>query len=545
MENRDNRDSNSNKKTGGDNAANNEVLPHGYNHGESGYGTGFGSFRSNNENRDSNSRGGDGYSPYSNADEIRITNTVYNRVIAKITTAILNKLNGGSGSSGLSYYVQIFSGILSIIFCICMIYILFGDKKKGRMGRGDDPYKMIEYKITKDPEEIKDFSYESLDAFKYEVMLNKLDVVEKVANKMFKQSRWIKKLSNERLHTILSPPSMTYFLTGPPGTGKTMFARTVARRLSDKLIEHRKEEAKKKLEASKGDNNSNGPINKNDPNNNDPNPVKSSGQGGKPKFGRFGAKGLLPNNNNEPRPGVTTENEIKGGNNEPQPEAKTKKGDKTEKDESRIRMIYITPGDIYDKYVGNTEKKIKKLFEQVRALSYDDTATIIMFDEAEALFRSREELKESSAMSFGSAVSQFLTEIGTHPKVIQPIYLFFATNMKELIDKAIKRRIGVAIPFHNPTKNERKQLINGVFKKITSINMEEKYQDILEFLVDASDGVSHANITKSIMANMDYDFDGEFLSFCTKDAIREFYTSSEKPVPADIEQKLNRYKDVL
>src|SRR6267142_2030485 len=65
--------------------------------------------------------------------------------------------------------------------------------------------------------------------------------------------------------------------------------------------------------------------------------------------------------------------------------------------------------ELLNKYVGETERKIREVFQQAREKAADDVPVVIFFDEMDALFRTRGSGISSDMES--TIVPQFLTEV--------------------------------------------------------------------------------------------------------------------------------------
>lgn len=100
------------------------------------------------------------------------------------------------------------------------------------------------------------------------------------------------------------------------------------------------------------------------------------------------------------------------------------------------------------KYIGETQKNLSSLFEQAR-----DMQVLLFFDEADAFFSRRTEVKDSHDRHSNSEVAHLLQELEEYDGIT-----ILATNLKDNIDDAFKRRIKMMIPFFMPGKENRKKL---------------------------------------------------------------------------------------
>ena len=110
-----------------------------------------------------------------------------------------------------------------------------------------------------------------------------------------------------------------------------------------------------------------------------------------------------------------------------------------------IPVNRISSADIYERYYGETEKKLSKAFETAVA----DRA-LLFFDEADSLCWEREEGRQSLEIRLVNIMLQFLDE--------RKCVVVFATNFKQKLDPALFRRIDVMLTFPFPEAPQREAL---------------------------------------------------------------------------------------
>jgi len=105
--------------------------------------------------------------------------------------------------------------------------------------------------------------------------------------------------------------------------------------------------------------------------------------------------------------------------------------------------------EIVSKWVGETEKNIKKVFELARV-----SHAMLFFDEADALFSARvSETRTSNDRYANMEVNLLLQEIERFPGVC-----ILTTNTFGILDKALVRRIQYRVTFHEPDLEQRKRI---------------------------------------------------------------------------------------
>ena len=143
--------------------------------------------------------------------------------------------------------------------------------------------------------------------------------------------------------------------------------------------------------------------------------------------------------------------------------------------------------DISSKWVGESERNIKNLFDTAR----QHKTAVIFFDEFDSIASSR---KDDNSASRNSVVNELLTQIqGFNDSDNSTLLLIAATNKPWLIDSALLRpgRFGERICVPLPDKKSRKYLIDMCLKDIPiSKNLD------IDKIVEYTEGFSGADITE-------------------------------------------------
>ena len=113
------------------------------------------------------------------------------------------------------------------------------------------------------------------------------------------------------------------------------------------------------------------------------------------------------------------------------------------------RDIYkIDLSMVVSKYIGETEKNLEMLFARA-----EDKGWILFFDEADALFGKRTNVRDAHDKYANQEVSYLLQRIEDYDGLI-----ILATNMKSNIDDAFMRRFNAILKFPFPDAEERAQI---------------------------------------------------------------------------------------
>lgn len=123
---------------------------------------------------------------------------------------------------------------------------------------------------------------------------------------------------------------------------------------------------------------------------------------------------------------------------------------------------------IVSKYIGETEKNLTKIFDRA-----ENKKWILFFDEADALFGKRTQVKDAHDRYANQEVSFLLQRVEDYNGLV-----ILATNLKTNIDEAFARRFQSIIDFPMPKVNERLQLWTNTFSTKTFFDEKVDLQRI-------------------------------------------------------------------
>ena len=125
--------------------------------------------------------------------------------------------------------------------------------------------------------------------------------------------------------------------------------------------------------------------------------------------------------------------------------------------ELKLNLYRIDLSQVVSKYIGETEKNLRKLFDAA-----EDGGTILFFDEADALFGKRSEVKDSHDRYANIEINYLLQRMEAYRGLA-----ILATNMKSALDPAFMRRLRFIVNFAFPDIPERKRIWERAFPKET------------------------------------------------------------------------------
>jgi ATPase family associated with various cellular activities (AAA)/Winged helix domain, variant len=121
--------------------------------------------------------------------------------------------------------------------------------------------------------------------------------------------------------------------------------------------------------------------------------------------------------------------------------------------ELRLNLYRIDLSAVVSKYIGETEKNLRRLFDAA-----EDGGAILFFDEADALFGKRSEVKDSHDRYANIEINYLLQRMEAYRGLA-----ILATNMKSALDPAFMRRLRFVVGFPFPRAAERKIIWQKVF----------------------------------------------------------------------------------
>jgi hypothetical protein len=119
----------------------------------------------------------------------------------------------------------------------------------------------------------------------------------------------------------------------------------------------------------------------------------------------------------------------------------------------RLNLYRIDLSAVVNKYIGETEKNLCRLFDAA-----EDGGAILFFDEADALFGKRSEVKDSHDRYANIEINYLLQRIESYRGLA-----ILATNMKSALDSAFLRRLRFIVNFPFPGVADRRCLWEKVF----------------------------------------------------------------------------------
>jgi proteasome-associated ATPase len=160
-----------------------------------------------------------------------------------------------------------------------------------------------------------------------------------------------------------------------------------------------------------------------------------------------------------------------------------KVADKIGEGKGRSYFINIKGPELLNKYVGETERQIRMVFQRAREKSEEGWPVIVFFDEMDSMFRTRGSGISSDMES--TIVPQLLAEIDG-VEGLKNVIVIGATNREDLIDPAILRpgRLDVKIKIERPNARAAQQIFARYLTDEIPIAAGEQVPTMIERTVE-------------------------------------------------------------
>jgi hypothetical protein len=127
--------------------------------------------------------------------------------------------------------------------------------------------------------------------------------------------------------------------------------------------------------------------------------------------------------------------------------------------ELRLDLFRIDLSQVISKYIGETEKNLSRVFDAA-----EQGAAVLLFDEADALFGKRTEVKDSHDRYANCEVSYLLQRMEAYRGLA-----ILTTNRKSFLDQAFLRRLRFVVEFPFPEASQRAEIWRRIFPSRTPV----------------------------------------------------------------------------
>ena len=126
----------------------------------------------------------------------------------------------------------------------------------------------------------------------------------------------------------------------------------------------------------------------------------------------------------------------------------------------RLELHRIDLAGVVSKYIGETEKNLRRVFDAA-----ESSGAILLFDEADALFGTRTEVRDSHDRYANVEINYLLQRMEDYGGLA-----ILATNRRAALDPAFLRRLRFVIEFPFPGQDERRRIWERVFPPAAALD---------------------------------------------------------------------------
>lgn len=155
------------------------------------------------------------------------------------------------------------------------------------------------------------------------------------------------------------------------------------------------------------------------------------------------------------------------------------------------RPLYrVDLSQIFDRYVGETEKNLARIFDAAEA-----GRVVMLFDEADALFSQRSEVKSSNDRYANLEVNYLLQKMEEHRGIV-----ILTTNLDSSIDVAFRRRIRFTVHFPFPDEDTRAHLWRSMIPRKSDVEADIDWGRLARSYELAGGGIKNAVLRAAFLA---------------------------------------------
>ncbi|RZN38370.1 MAG: ATP-binding protein, partial [Methanophagales archaeon ANME-1-THS] len=161
--------------------------------------------------------------------------------------------------------------------------------------------------------------------------------------------------------------------------------------------------------------------------------------------------------------------------------------------ELHLDLYKIDLSMVVSKYIGETEKNLSHIFKEA-----EQSNAILFFDEADALFGKRSEVRDSHDRYANIEISYLLQKMEENEGIV-----ILATNLSQNIDDAFKRRMHFTIEFPFPEEEYRYKIWKSLFPKEAPRADDIDFEFLAKKLVIAGGNIKNIVVTAAFLAAED------------------------------------------
>ena len=197
--------------------------------------------------------------------------------------------------------------------------------------------------------------------------------------------------------------------------------------------------------------------------------------------------------------------------------------------ELNMEMYKINISQVVSKYIGETEKNLNAVFREAR-----NSNCILFFDECDALFSKRSEVKDAHDRNANVEVAFLLQQIEEHDGVC-----ILASNLTQNIDAAFMRRITYVVHFPFPEPATRKEIYLRTIPKDAPIDDDIDWDFIAEKFNITGGHIKNIVLSAAFMAA------AEDNPVCMRHMLTAAVNEMKKNEIVVVREELREYADLI
>lgn len=136
-----------------------------------------------------------------------------------------------------------------------------------------------------------------------------------------------------------------------------------------------------------------------------------------------------------------------------------------------LDLYKIDLSAVVSKFIGETEKNLSRIFSEA-----ETSNSILFFDEADALFGKRSEVRDSHDRYANIETAYLLQRLEAYDGLV-----ILATNLRKNMDEAFVRRLQIVVEFPLPTEGDRRQMWSKIWPKSTPLGADIDFDGLARF----------------------------------------------------------------
>jgi SpoVK/Ycf46/Vps4 family AAA+-type ATPase len=188
-----------------------------------------------------------------------------------------------------------------------------------------------------------------------------------------------------------------------------------------------------------------------------------------------------------------------------------------------LDLYKIDLSGVVSKYVGETEKNLARIFDEARTSN-----AILFFDEADALFGKRTQVKDAHDRYANVEISYLLQKMDEYEGVV-----VLATNLRKNMDEAFVRRLHFSVDFPLPGLDDRRRIWERIWPAATPRDPDLDLDLLAERVEVAGGSIRNIALAGAFLAAADGRVVG--LAHLLRATLREYQKMGKILTAADLE----------